>query len=80
MAFQQGEAVTIAGKFQDEIQRVCDDSRATRTLSSVVRRPGDVRVVGLFVAERGFRNVFRIFCYENGIIIVMKCILGRRQE
>lgn len=72
MAFQQGETVTAVGKFQDKNQRVCDDSRATRTLSSVVRRPSDVRVVGLFVAERGFRNVFRIFCYENGIILIMK--------
>jgi len=46
----------------------------------VVRRSGDVRVVGLFVAERGFRNVFRIFCYENGIILIMKFILVRLQE
>lgn len=63
MIFQQGEAVTVVGKFQDENQRVRDDSRTTWTLSSMVRRPGDVRVVGFFVAERGFRNVFRIFCY-----------------
>lgn len=80
MGFQQGETVIAAGKFQDENQRVCDDSRATWTLSSVVRRPGDLRMVGLFVAERGFRNVFRIFCYENGIIVIMKFILVRRQE
>jgi len=80
MAFQQGETVIVVGKFQDENQGVCDNSRTTWTFSSVVRRLGDVRMVGLFVAERGFRNVFRIFCYENGIILTMKFILVRRQE
>jgi len=29
MIFQQGEAVTVVGKFQDENQRVRDDSRTT---------------------------------------------------
>jgi len=29
MAFQQGETVTVVGKFQNENQRVCDDCRAT---------------------------------------------------
>lgn len=80
MAFQQGETVTVVGKFQNENKRVCDDSRPTWTLSSMVRRPGYLRVVGLFVAERGFRNVFRIFCNENGIILIIKCIHVQRQE
>lgn len=29
MTFEQGDSVTTVGKFQDENQRVCDDSRAT---------------------------------------------------
>lgn len=32
----------------------------------MVRRSGDVRLVGLFVAERGFRHVLRVFRRQNG--------------